>query len=246
MIKIWIKSELKTLILLSAKDPEKAAISLDIDNWISDAKKPTSIAKKLFDAIKECKSPIKSINWVTDLDTQLSTEVDLFTSGGGRDKYLQAAYSNLGAILPTSVDCESCFPTAPYVDYKICSDDMLDALIFKKKLFKTIMYLFWNPNNFFKTHVFLYVLFTLFCYFFFVFFYILFLLPYNEIFNKISFFHSYYKRKSRDFSLFFDTELFRNIPGLIKNQSRLASLVCTRWSKCTNTDTDSSWLIFQF
>ena len=43
---------------------------------------------------------------------------------------LQAAYSYLGTVLPTSVDGERCLSTAPYVDYKIRSDDMLDALIF--------------------------------------------------------------------------------------------------------------------
>ena len=42
------------------------------------------LKKKLFDAIGKCKSPIKSINRVTDLDTQLSKEINLFTSGGGR------------------------------------------------------------------------------------------------------------------------------------------------------------------
>ena len=35
----------------------------------------TSIAKKIVDAIEECKSPIKSINIVTDLDTQLQAVV---------------------------------------------------------------------------------------------------------------------------------------------------------------------------
>ena len=54
-----------------------------------------------------------------DLYTQLSKEIDLFTSGGGRGEHLQAAYSYLGTILSTSVDCERCFSTAPYVDYKI-------------------------------------------------------------------------------------------------------------------------------
>ena len=38
---------------------------------ISDEENPTSIVKKLFDAIEECKSPIKSINRITDLDNQL-------------------------------------------------------------------------------------------------------------------------------------------------------------------------------
>ena len=61
----------------------------------------------------------------------LNKEIDLFTSGGGRGEYLQAAYSYLGTILPTSVDCERCFSTAPFVDYKIRSDGMLDALIFR-------------------------------------------------------------------------------------------------------------------
>ena len=39
------------------------------------------------------KRPIQSINRVTDLDTQLCKKIDLFTSEGGRDEHLQAAYS---------------------------------------------------------------------------------------------------------------------------------------------------------
>ena len=81
-------------------------------------------------------SPIKSINRVTDLDTQLSNEIDLFTSADGRCEYSQAAYSYLGTILSTSVDCERWFSTPPYVDYKICSDDMLDVSIFLKNNFE--------------------------------------------------------------------------------------------------------------
>ena len=100
--------------------------TLDRDNSISDEENP---AKKLFNAIEECKSSIKSINRVTDLDTQLSKEINLFTSEGGRVEYLQAAYSYLETILATSIDCERCFSTASYVDYKMRSDDMLDALI---------------------------------------------------------------------------------------------------------------------
>ena len=125
-----IKFELNALILRFAKYSEKKSESLDLDNSIWDEKNPTSIAKKLFDAIEECKSLIKSINMVTDLDTWLSKEINLFTSGSGRSEYLQAANSKLGTILWTSVDCERCFSTASYVDYKIRSDDMLDALIF--------------------------------------------------------------------------------------------------------------------
>ena len=68
---------------------------MSLDNSTSDEENLTSIAKKLFDAIKECESAIKSINRVTDLDPQLSEEVDLFTSGGGRGEYFQAAYSLL-------------------------------------------------------------------------------------------------------------------------------------------------------
>ena len=112
---------------------KKNFTSLEFDNSISDKENPTSIGKQLFDAIEEWKSPIKSINRVTDLDTQLSKEIDLFTSEGGKGEYLQAAYSYLGTILPTSVDCERCFSMAPYVDYKIRSDDMLNAFIFLKK-----------------------------------------------------------------------------------------------------------------
>ena len=116
---------------------KKFYITRRLDNSISDEKNPTSIAKKkLLDAIEECKNPIKSINKVTDLDTQLSKEIDLFTSGGGRGEYLQAGYSWI-YILPTSVDFERCFSTAPYVQFKIRSDNILDALIFRD---------FWIPN----------------------------------------------------------------------------------------------------
>ena len=102
-----IKSELMALIL-------HYAMLLDLDNSISDEKNPTSIAKKLFDVIEECKSPIKSINRVAYLDTQLSKEIHLFISGGSRGEYSQAAYSYLGTISPTSVDCERCFSMATY------------------------------------------------------------------------------------------------------------------------------------
>ena len=53
--------------------------------------------------MEESERSIKSINRVTALNHQLSKEIDLFISGGGRDEYLQAAYS--------------------YLDYKIRSDD---------------------------------------------------------------------------------------------------------------------------
>ena len=53
---------------------------------------------------KNSKSPMKSINRVVDLDTELSKEIYLFTLGDCRGEYLQAAYSYLGTILPTSVD----------------------------------------------------------------------------------------------------------------------------------------------
>ena len=46
------------------------------------------------------------MNRVTDLDTQPSKEIDLFTSGSGRGEYLRAASCYLETILPTSVDCE--------------------------------------------------------------------------------------------------------------------------------------------
>ena len=96
---------------------------------------PTSFNKKLFDAIEECKRPKKSFNRVTDSDTQLSKEIDLFT-GGGIGEYLQAAYSYLGTILSTIVDCERWFLKVPYVDYKICSGGMLNALICFKNYLK--------------------------------------------------------------------------------------------------------------
>ena len=69
---------------------KKFYITRLLDNGISDEENPTSIAKK-------------SINRVTDLDTQQSKEEDLFTSEGDRGEYLQAAYSYLGTILPTNV-----------------------------------------------------------------------------------------------------------------------------------------------
>ena len=109
---------MKALNLRFAKVPKKNSISFDLVNSIPDKEKnPTLIAKKLFDAIEKCKSPIKSINRVTDLDTQLSKAINLFT-GGIRGEYLRAAYSYLGTILPTNVDCERSFSTAAYVDHK--------------------------------------------------------------------------------------------------------------------------------
>ena len=93
------------------------SISLDIDSCISDEQNSISIARKLFDAIEECKSSIKSIKRITNLNTQLSQEIDLLTSRGNRDEYLQAAYSYPETILSKSVDCERCFSTASYVDY---------------------------------------------------------------------------------------------------------------------------------
>ena len=80
------------------------SIPLDLANSLSDEKNRTSITKNLFDVIEECRSPIKPINRVIDLDTQLSKEIDLFTSGGGVGEYLQAAYSKPENIL-SSVDC---------------------------------------------------------------------------------------------------------------------------------------------
>ena len=135
-----IKSELKALILCFAKAPEKNSISLYLDNSVSDQENPTSIAKKLFDVVEECKNPIKSFNRVTDLDTQLSKEIDLFVSGCFRVEYLSWNY---------------CFSTAPYVDYKIRSVNMLDALIPVKNYlnyyyYNYLKHLFWNPNNFLK------------------------------------------------------------------------------------------------
>ena len=80
---------------------KKFYITLQLDNSISDEENPTSIVKKLLDATEECKSSIKSINRINNLDTQLSIEINLFTSGGDRGEYLQAACSYLGTILPT-------------------------------------------------------------------------------------------------------------------------------------------------
>lgn len=142
---ILIKSELKVLILRFTKIPDtnNSMISLEIDDSVSDEKleeAPISIVQKLNDAIEECKSPIKSVNKADDdLETQLSKEIDLFVSGGVRGKYLQAAYSYLETILPTSVDCERCFSTATYVGNKIrsrLSDETLDALIFLRNYLK--------------------------------------------------------------------------------------------------------------
>ena len=85
-------------------------------------------------AIEVWKKPIKLINKVTDLGTQLSKEFDLFISGDDSGEYLQGGYSYLGTIVPTSGDCKRSFST--YVDNKIRSGDMLDDLIFLKNHFK--------------------------------------------------------------------------------------------------------------
>ena len=130
-----IKSELRILILCFAKGPKKY-----LDNSIT-------FVEMLSNVIEECKSPIKSINDITDLLNSI------FISGAIRSKYLQAAYSYLGTILRKTVDCQKCFSTAAFVGNKIhskTSDDMLDACNLFKKLFKTIIYLFWNPNKFLK------------------------------------------------------------------------------------------------
>ena len=60
---------------------EKNSTSLDFDNNILDEENPTSIAKKFLGAIEECKSPIKSIDKVTDLDTQLFKEIHTYING---------------------------------------------------------------------------------------------------------------------------------------------------------------------
>ena len=81
-----IKSELKTLILrLTTKNKKIFYHSTSII-----ASQMRCFAKKLFDAIEEIKSLIKSINRVTDFDTQLSKRIYLSTSGGGEAEYLQA------------------------------------------------------------------------------------------------------------------------------------------------------------
>ena len=48
-----------------------------------------------------------------DLDTQLCKEIDLFMSEGAGGIILS------WTTLPTIVDCNRCFSTAPYIDYKI-------------------------------------------------------------------------------------------------------------------------------
>ena len=68
-----IKSKLKAFILCFVKGSEKKFhITRRLNNSISHEEHPTFIAKKLFDAIEKSKSPLKSINRVTDLDTRLS------------------------------------------------------------------------------------------------------------------------------------------------------------------------------
>ena len=114
---------MKALILRFSKGPEKNSISL---HRISDHI-PT--AKKLFDDTEGCRSPIKSINKVTDLDTQLSNGINWFQSRGSRGEYLQAAYSYLGTVSKTYVECERYLSTTPYVDNKNQSDDMLVMLM---------------------------------------------------------------------------------------------------------------------
>ena len=106
---------------------------------------PTSIAKKLFDAIEECQSPIKSINRVTDLDTQLSKEIYLFTSEAGRGKYLEAAYS-----LSWNYFNNKCFFNVTTCELQNSFRRYVRYFNIFKKLFKTIIYLFWNTNNFLK------------------------------------------------------------------------------------------------
>ena len=91
----------------------KNSTSLDFD---------TCIAKNLSDAIEEYKSPIKPINGVTDLDTQLFKEIYLVTSGGVSGEYLQAVYSYLGTIISTSVGILS-------VDLLIRSTHRFDELL---------------------------------------------------------------------------------------------------------------------
>ena len=54
-----IKPELKTLNLRLVRGSGENFISIALDNSISDEENPASIAKRLFDAIEECKSPIK-------------------------------------------------------------------------------------------------------------------------------------------------------------------------------------------
>ena len=54
-----IKSELKGINPAFCISPKKNSISLDLDNSISDEAKPTSIAKKLFDAIQEIQKRYK-------------------------------------------------------------------------------------------------------------------------------------------------------------------------------------------
>ena len=49
-------------------------------------------------------------------------------------------------LIPTRVDGERCFSRAPYVDYKIHSDDMLDALILKKNYLKHLKNLFYKEK----------------------------------------------------------------------------------------------------
>ena len=124
-----IKFELKALILGFAKGPEKNSISLDLDNSISDEENPNSIAKKLFDAIKECKSPIKSINSITDLDTQLSKEIDL------HQKVVELNINKLHTAILELFYQQVLIATSIFQRDRM-SNYMLDALIFLKNYLK--------------------------------------------------------------------------------------------------------------
>ena len=97
--------------------PEKNSITLDLDNSISVKESPIPLLESSLVPLKNAKALQNQLmEWVTDLDTQLSKDKDLFTSGGGRVECLQAAFSYLGTVLSTSVDCERCFSTAPYIE----------------------------------------------------------------------------------------------------------------------------------
>ena len=70
-------------------------------------------------------------------------------------------HSYLGTILPTSIDCERCFSTTPYVDYKIRSDDMLYAFPIytyfgTQIIFLKLMYLYMYNLRFLVTFFYTY------------------------------------------------------------------------------------------
>lgn len=73
------------------------------------------------------------------LDLILKREMTLFECGGNRGKYLEAAYTYVKSIPPTSVEAERAFSSAGYLCNKIrsnLSDETLDTLSFLRKYYQ--------------------------------------------------------------------------------------------------------------